>query len=67
MIVWRMCQYFPEVVKAVASTCIHYIPPSEQFIDLEALIQLVPDMEYMVHNIKLNFKFSYRILERYWL
>ncbi|KXN69911.1 alpha/beta-hydrolase [Conidiobolus coronatus NRRL 28638] len=46
MIVWRMCQYFPEIVKAVASTCIHYTPPMEKFIDMEALIQFLPGMEY---------------------
>jgi soluble epoxide hydrolase/lipid-phosphate phosphatase len=49
MIVWRMAQYFPEAVKALASTCIDYAAPADTFIDLDTVIQHVPAMEYQVN------------------
>ncbi|KXN69923.1 alpha/beta-hydrolase [Conidiobolus coronatus NRRL 28638] len=46
LVVWRMSQYFPETVKALASTCIDYVAPAEKFIDLDTVIQHIPAMEY---------------------
>jgi soluble epoxide hydrolase/lipid-phosphate phosphatase len=44
-----MAQYFPETVKAVASTCIDYVAPADTFVDLDTVIQHVPAMEYQVN------------------
>jgi soluble epoxide hydrolase/lipid-phosphate phosphatase len=48
MITWRMAQYFPKTVKALASTCIHYEPPADNWVDLDTAIQYVPYLEYQV-------------------
>ncbi|KXN67106.1 hypothetical protein CONCODRAFT_73220 [Conidiobolus coronatus NRRL 28638] len=41
-----MPQYFPDTVKALASTCIDYIPPAENWIELDDLIKINPVFEY---------------------
>jgi soluble epoxide hydrolase/lipid-phosphate phosphatase len=48
MVVWRMAKYFPDVVKALGSICIHYEPPFDGYLDLDTMIEFIPAMEYQV-------------------
>jgi soluble epoxide hydrolase/lipid-phosphate phosphatase len=58
MIVWRMAQYFPETVKALASTCIHYNPPADNWVEMDTAIQYVPAMEYQVISFYIIYTLS---------
>ncbi|TMW59674.1 hypothetical protein Poli38472_004743 [Pythium oligandrum] len=44
--VWRMCQYHPDRVIAVGGVCTPYTPPSEEFVDLETVIKILPSFAY---------------------
>ncbi|KXN69914.1 alpha/beta-hydrolase [Conidiobolus coronatus NRRL 28638] len=46
MVVWRMAKYFPDIVKALGSLCIHYIPPAESYLDLDSMVEHIPALEY---------------------
>ncbi|CAG8606440.1 1716_t:CDS:2 [Cetraspora pellucida] len=48
-VVWRMCIYYSERVRAVASLCIPYIPPNDTYLSNEAFAEIYPQFEYMVY------------------
>jgi hypothetical protein len=62
-----MPQYFPETVKALASTCIDYIPPAENWIELDDLIKINPVFEYQVNYFQYTYSFTNSIVEGYCL
>jgi soluble epoxide hydrolase/lipid-phosphate phosphatase len=43
-----MAKYYPDVVKALCSLCIHYIRPGELYFNLDAMVEFVPALEYQV-------------------
>ncbi|KXN67117.1 alpha/beta-hydrolase [Conidiobolus coronatus NRRL 28638] len=56
MVVWRMAKYFPDVVKALGSLCIHYEPPFDGYLDLDTMIEFIPAMEYQRDIAYKNFE-----------
>ncbi|CAG8779826.1 18874_t:CDS:2, partial [Acaulospora morrowiae] len=46
---WRMCIHHPERVKAVISICTPYTPPNENYIALESVAEILPNLQYQVY------------------
>lgn len=44
---WRMCIFFPDRVRAVCSIGIPYYPPTDEFIDAEAIAAMAPQFGYL--------------------
>jgi soluble epoxide hydrolase/lipid-phosphate phosphatase len=46
---WRFGQFYPNKVKALASFCTPYGPPSQQDITLEQVVQVLPNFKYQLY------------------
>jgi soluble epoxide hydrolase/lipid-phosphate phosphatase len=42
-----MCMFHPERVIAVCSVCTPFLPPSDEYVDTDALVRAVPQFSYM--------------------
>ncbi|CAG8815556.1 6112_t:CDS:2, partial [Racocetra persica] len=72
VVVWRMCLYYPERVRAVISLCIPYTPPNDTYLSIESIVEIYPQFKYHIYlshpkaEIELNsnpetfFKIVYR-------
>jgi soluble epoxide hydrolase/lipid-phosphate phosphatase len=49
LVTWRFGQFYPERVKALASFCTPYIPPSQQDVTLEQIVQVLPNFKYQLY------------------
>ncbi|RUS23899.1 Alpha/Beta hydrolase protein, partial [Jimgerdemannia flammicorona] len=49
MIVWRMTQWYPERVIAVASFCTAYAPPSHVLHEIEEILKVYPSFAYQAY------------------
>ncbi|KAK3996080.1 putative epoxide hydrolase [Cladorrhinum sp. PSN332] len=48
-VVWRMCLWYPSLIKAVFSVCTPYTPPSPQFVDKKTVVSAVlPNFGYQI-------------------
>ncbi|CAJ0904569.1 11324_t:CDS:10 [Entrophospora sp. SA101] len=43
---WRMCIHYPDRVRAVISICTPYTPPRENYIKIESIAELLPNLSY---------------------
>ncbi|DAZ97163.1 TPA: LOW QUALITY PROTEIN: hypothetical protein N0F65_004013 [Lagenidium giganteum] len=46
VMVWRMCLYHPQRVLAVCGVCTPYVPPRDQYVDIDTLIKVWPQFAY---------------------
>ncbi|RHZ48817.1 hypothetical protein Glove_541g43 [Diversispora epigaea] len=46
---WRLCIHYPERVKAIVSVCTPYIPPNDNYISLESVAEILPNLQYQVY------------------
>ncbi|KAI1212273.1 epoxide hydrolase [Annulohypoxylon truncatum] len=46
--VWRMYAYYPELIRAIFSICVPYMPPSPVKITLEQLVEKMPNFRYQL-------------------
>ena len=49
LVVWRVAQWYPQMIKGVFSVCTPYVPPNPTKITLEQMVQLLPNFTYQVH------------------
>ncbi|KAK4225533.1 putative epoxide hydrolase [Podospora fimiseda] len=48
-VVWRMCLWYPSVIKAVFSVCTPYTPPNPQFMDKKTIVEhVLPNFGYQL-------------------
>lgn len=47
-LVWRMAMWHPEIISAVFTLNVPYMPPNPQLIPLEAVVQRVPSFKYQI-------------------
>ena len=48
-VVWRMSQFYPDRVIAIASFCTPYTPPSPVEMTLEQIVKIVPNFAYQLY------------------
>ncbi|CAG8458886.1 848_t:CDS:2 [Diversispora eburnea] len=46
---WRLCIHYPERVKAIISLSTPYIPPNDNYISLESVAEILPNLQYQVY------------------
>ncbi|RIA83416.1 Alpha/Beta hydrolase protein [Glomus cerebriforme] len=46
---WRMCIHYPEKVRAVISLSTPYVPPTEHYLNIESVAELLPNLQYQVY------------------
>ncbi|KAI1826136.1 alpha/beta-hydrolase [Xylaria intraflava] len=46
--VWRMTQYYPELIRCVFSICVPYMPPSSAEISLPEMVEKRPNFRYQL-------------------
>lgn len=49
IVTWRFGQFYPNRVKALASFCTPYSPPSQQDFTLEQITQVLPNFKYQLY------------------
>ncbi|CAO3607579.1 unnamed protein product [Cunninghamella echinulata] len=49
IVVWRLTQFYPERISAVASFCTPYSPPNQQYIPLETIVKALPNFKYQLY------------------
>ncbi|CAJ2506043.1 Uu.00g001730.m01.CDS01 [Anthostomella pinea] len=47
--IWRMTNYYPELIRAVFSICVPYMPPTPVKISLEQFAEKMPNFRYQLH------------------
>ncbi|KAI0199687.1 Alpha/Beta hydrolase protein [Astrocystis sublimbata] len=48
LFVWRLAQYYPELVRCVFSVCVPYLPPSSTSMSIEELVKKLPNFTYQL-------------------
>lgn len=50
-VAWRFTQFYPDRVKAVASFCTPYAPPSPVYVPLEDIVKALPNFSYQLYLV----------------
>ncbi|KAI9319347.1 Alpha/Beta hydrolase protein [Dichotomocladium elegans] len=51
LVAWRICQYYPTRIEAVASFCTPYFAPSKEYVPLADLVKILPNFKYQLYLI----------------
>lgn len=46
---WRVAMWHPKLVRAIASFCVPFIPPSSEVLDATALVEKMPNFRYQLY------------------
>ncbi|CAO3684646.1 unnamed protein product [Rhizopus stolonifer] len=49
LVIWRFGQFYPDRVKALASFCTPYVPPAQQDVTLEQIVERLPNFKYQLY------------------
>ncbi|KAI0104195.1 Alpha/Beta hydrolase protein [Nemania sp. FL0031] len=49
LFVWRLAQYYPELIRCVFSLCVPYLPPASVRMDVPDLVEKLPNFRYQLY------------------